>query len=225
MTEKMPSAAPRRNPGRPPRVSRADIVRAARRIVDEEGLERLTMRRLATEVGATSMALYHYVRDKDALLLLLLDDFAATMRRPRLPADPRRRIVAVFNALHDGLASCPWIVEVLTADDLMSESALWYVDQVVGAAIDAGLAPDEAVRAYRALWYYTAGEIIVRQSATARRLASTTPTHRDDVFAHLDAERFPHLRAVAAAWPRLTARDTYRAGLEALVTGLLPPAP
>jgi AcrR family transcriptional regulator len=53
--------------------------------VDEEGLAGLTMRRLAGEVGTTPMALYHHVSDKDALLVLMLDDLAREIRRPRGP--------------------------------------------------------------------------------------------------------------------------------------------
>ncbi|MCZ9344823.1 TetR/AcrR family transcriptional regulator, partial [Streptomyces sp. TRM76130] len=47
-----PSAPRRRSLGRPPRISREEIVEAARRIVDEGGVDRLTMRRLAAEVGS-----------------------------------------------------------------------------------------------------------------------------------------------------------------------------
>jgi AcrR family transcriptional regulator len=82
-------------------------------------VERLTMRRLAKEVGSTPMALYHHVRDKEELLLLLLEDFAAEMPRPDLPADPYERIVATWTAIRDHLSRRPWAVEVLTADDLL----------------------------------------------------------------------------------------------------------
>ncbi|MYU47865.1 TetR family transcriptional regulator, partial [Streptomyces sp. SID7803] len=65
-------------------MSREEIIGTARRIVSQEGVNRLTMRRLAAEVGSTPMALYHHVRDKEELLVLLLDDYASrTLRRPR----------------------------------------------------------------------------------------------------------------------------------------------
>jgi AcrR family transcriptional regulator len=168
------------------------------------------------------MALYHHVRDKDALLLLLLEDAAATLQRPPLPADPRQRIATIFRTLHDGLASCPWIVEVLTSDDLMSDAALWYVEHVIDAAVEAGLSPRQAVHVYRTLWYYTVGEIIVRSTAARRRATNPAPTHRDEVFSHLNADAYPRLAAIANDWSMLTARDTYHDGLEALVNGLLP---
>ena len=134
--------------GRPPRISRAEIVETARRIVDAEGVDRLTMRRLAKEIGSTPMALYHHVRDKEQLLVLLLDDYAARMaRRPDLPADPRERVVAAAAAIRETLAACPWIAEVLTADDLMSRSALWFVEQILEGLEESGLSPERAVHA------------------------------------------------------------------------------
>ncbi|MBH5338171.1 TetR/AcrR family transcriptional regulator C-terminal domain-containing protein [Streptomyces pactum] len=213
--------APRRPRGRPPRISREEIIGTARRIVTEEGVGRLTMRRLATEVGSTPMALYHHVRDKEELLVLLLDDYATrTLRRPELPGEPRERVVAAATAIHEALAACPWIVEVLTADDLMSTSALWFVEQIVDGLVACGLSPDRAVHGYRAIWYYTAGEIVVRTTAARRRADDDRATYREQVFAGLDPAELPRLAQVADRWAPLTAEDTYQDGLRALVDGL-----
>ncbi|MEW2124894.1 TetR/AcrR family transcriptional regulator [Streptomyces sp. NPDC007259] len=215
-------SAPRRIPGRPPRISREEIIGTARRIVTEGGVNRLTMRRLAAEVGSTPMALYHHVRDKEELLVLLLDDYASrTLRRPELPDDPRERVMAAATAIHEALAACPWIVEVLTADDLMSTSALWFVEQIVDGLMECGLPLDRAVHGYRSLWYYTAGEIVVRTTAARRRTDDDRATYREQVFADLDPSELPRLAQAADRWAPLTAEDTYRDGLEALVDGLL----
>ena len=215
-------SAPRKTLGRPPRISREEVVETARRIVAEEGVDRLTMRRLATEVGSTPMALYHHVRNKEELLVLLLDDYAArTLRRPELPADPRERVVVAANAIHEALAGCPWLVEVLTADDLLSTSALWFVEQIVDGLMAGGLSPQRAVHGYRAIWYYTAGEIVVRVTAARRRADDDRATDRERVFADLDADELPRLAQVADNWGPLTAEDTYLDGLRALVDGLL----
>ncbi|MFD7830684.1 TetR/AcrR family transcriptional regulator [Kitasatospora sp. NPDC059803] len=217
----MPTA-PRRTSGRPPRISREQVVEAARRIVTEEGADRLTMRRLASEVGSTPMALYHHVRDKEELLVLLLDDHAArTLRRPELPADPRDRVVGAAAAIHEALADCPWIVEVLTADDLMSASALWFVEQIVDGLTACGLTPERAVQGYRTIWYYTAGELVVRAAAARRRADDERATYREQVFAGLDPDELPRLAQVADRWAALTTDDTYLDGLRALVDGLL----
>ncbi|MFE3671753.1 TetR/AcrR family transcriptional regulator [Streptomyces goshikiensis] len=215
-------SAPRKSPGRPPRISREEVIGTARRIVTEEGVDRLTMRRLAAEIGSTPMALYHHVRNKEELLVLLLDDYAArALRRPEPAADPRERVVGAATAIHEALAACPWIVEVLTADDLMSASALWFVEQIVDGLVECGLSPERAVHGYRAIWYYTAGEIVVRATAARRRADDDRTTYREQVFGALDPAEVPRLAQVADRWTPLTGEDTYLDGLRALVTGLL----
>ncbi|MGK4582198.1 TetR/AcrR family transcriptional regulator [Kitasatospora sp. HPMI-4] len=214
--------SPRKTPGRPPRISREEIIGTALRILDEEGVDRLTMRRLASEIGSTPMALYHHVRNKDELLVLLLDDYATrTLRRPELPAPPCERVIVAAEAIHEVLAACPWIVAVLTADDLLSKTALWFVEQIVDGLVDCGLTLDQAVHGYRAIWYYTAGEIAVRAAAARRRANDDRPIYRESVFADLDPDEVPRLAQAADRWEALTAQDTYSDGLRALVNGLV----
>ena len=209
-------------PGRPPRISRGEIVEVARGIVDRDGVEKLTMRRVAAEIGSAPMALYHHVRNKEQLLSLLLDDVARELPVPELPADPRERIVVAATTVHDLFLAHPWVAEALTSDDLLSPTALWFPEAVVDAAIACGVSPDDAVRVYRTIWYYTAGEMVVRAAGARRRAADDRPTYREQVFAELDAQELPRLAAVGPRWAELTARDTYVHGLRALVDGLLP---
>ncbi|MGW8380606.1 TetR/AcrR family transcriptional regulator [Streptomyces sp. ODS28] len=207
--------------GRPPRLSLEAIIEAAQRLLAAEGAEALSMRRLAKELESTPMALYHHVRDKDELLLLLLEAHAQRIPRPELPDDPRKRIVAAGQLLHDVLAECPWIVEVLASDDLMAVSALWIVEAVVDAAIECGLTPEEAVDAYRVIWYFTVGELMTRVTRERRQADAEQPSHRDRAFAELSPESYPRLAALSEKWPELTGRDTFRQGLEAMVDGLV----
>jgi AcrR family transcriptional regulator len=63
--------------GRPPQRTRTQVVAAAVAIADAEGLDALTMRRLAAELGAGVMSLYTYVRDKDDLVDQMVDQVSA----------------------------------------------------------------------------------------------------------------------------------------------------
>src|SRR5690606_20842620 len=92
--------SPRRRTGRPPATSRAQILDAARRLIDTEGIEKLTIRRLAAELGVGATTLYHHVRDKDDLLIQLLDHHGAQIERPALPEDPRERIIVAATVMH-----------------------------------------------------------------------------------------------------------------------------
>ncbi|MET9027592.1 TetR/AcrR family transcriptional regulator [Nocardia sp. NPDC004168] len=217
----MPSSSsqPQRT-GRPARISRAEILAAANSVIEAEGVAKLTMRRLAAELGCTPMALYHHVRDKEDLLRLLLNEYADQVAWPDLPEEPRERVRVAARAMHDVLAARPWIVEILTADDLLGVSALWVSESIVDGFVAGGLPLDRAAQAYRVIWHYTAGDLIVR-ARSARRAAEDRPTFRAQVFADLDADSFPRLAALGSDYLSLAAQDTYDLGLGALIDGLL----
>jgi AcrR family transcriptional regulator len=208
--------------GRPPVTSRAEILAAARQLIDRDGWEKLTIRRLAAETGIGATTLYHHVRDKNDLLLLLLNEYVEQIPRPELPSKPRDRIIAAAAAMHETLAAWPWAAEILTTDGfagLLGEPALWIVETIVAGALDYGCTPVQAVDLFRGIWYYTVGEILVR-AHTARRQVDERPWREID-FSSFDASRLPHLAALGGQWPMLAARDTYPQGLRAFVDGLL----
>lgn len=216
--------APHGRTGRPPVTSRAEILAAARRLIDRDGWDKLTVRRLAAEMGIGTTTLYHHVRDKQELLLLLLNEHTGQIAQPELPSEPRERIVVAATALHDALAAWPWAAEVVTTDGfvgLLEEPAVWMVEAIVAGAIDHGCTPEQAVDVFRGLWYYTAGEILVRTRSAGRRADDDLPVHPDGFFGRLDASRMPRLTAIGDRWPALAARDTYAQGLRAFVDGLL----
>src|SRR5919198_5564512 len=71
-TPPAPPQRPRKG-GRPPSLDRNAVVDAAMRVLDSEGLDAVTIRRVATELGTSAAALYTYVRDKNELVELLVD--------------------------------------------------------------------------------------------------------------------------------------------------------
>ncbi len=116
---------------RKPRFSRDDIAAAAINIADAEGFEAVSMRRLAAELGAGTMTLYHYVRTKDELLTLVVDAFLGEVVVPRdvpLPGDWRAAITMIVTRSRDGLRRHPWVLDI--ADDPnIGPNAMRHFDQ------------------------------------------------------------------------------------------------
>lgn len=207
--------------GRPSVTSRSQILAAARQIIDRDGWEKVTIRRLAADLGIGATTLYHHVRDKEDLLLLLLNEYAGQIPQPDLPSKPQDRIIAGTTAIHDALTAWPWAAEVLTVDGFvgrLDESALWMVETILAGAIDYGCTREQAVDVFRSIWYYTVGEVLVR--ARSIRSRGERPD-RGTAFRSFDASRLPHLAAIADQWPLLASRDIYPQGLRVFVDGLL----
>ncbi|MBT2677183.1 TetR/AcrR family transcriptional regulator [Streptomyces sp. ISL-14] len=211
----------KRTVGRPRRIEAQQIVDVARRIIREEGVEAVSMRRVAKEVGATPMALYHHVRDKDELLLLTLQGMAATFPRPALPADPRDRLLTTAVHMHTILSEVPWVIDVLSLGDLTDKDALWMPEEIIHSAIACGLTPTQALHAYRTIWYVVYGALVF-QRADARRAAD--PERRPffpTFLAKEDAVTLPRMAEMAANWEEIKGRYDVAEQLEAVVDGLL----
>jgi AcrR family transcriptional regulator len=214
---------PRRR-GRPPRLSREAVVEAAGTIVASEGIDALTMRRVADQLGSSPMSIYRHVHDKDELLVLLLDRLAAEVPRPDLPREPRARLLEACRVMRDGLAKHPWVVDVLAAGDLIAPSILWLVEEIVASFVACGLSHAQAADGYRAVWQFTVGELIVHRGLD--RLATLDrPPYVLEVLTSVDPRDLPTLAALAGYWQGARERDSYDIGLGALVDGLLPQAP
>lgn len=205
--------------GRPPRLDRALIVDAAHAIVVREGVDALTVRRVAEELDSAPMALYRHVADKNALLVLVLDALYARLKKPRLPRAPRERLLALWCFLHDGLARYPWVVEALVQSDTVAVSVLPEMEAILEASLASGLQLDEAAKLYRLVWQYTVGELMLTLSAAGRATARTSPVLATVKAAA--AQRFPLLAKAAPHWAALRSRSLYREGLTALVESAL----
>ena len=217
--------APHGRTGRPPVTSREQILAAARRIIERDGFEKLTIRRLAAELGIGPTTLYHHVRDREDLLIQMLNEQADQSMRADLPDDPRERIVTAAVAIHDGLASWPWAAEILTTDGFLGrlgEPAIRPVEAVLDGAIAYGCTSEQAVDLFRNLWYFTVGEILVRTHSKQRRPGIEPPAVSDTFFsANVDMTWLPRLAEIGDEWPMIAARDTFAPALRAFVDGLL----
>jgi AcrR family transcriptional regulator len=196
------------------------VIEAARAIVERDGIEALTMRRVASELGSSPMAIYRHVRDKDQLLVLLLDELAREVPRVDLPSAPRARLETACVAMRDGLAAHPWVVDVLAQGDLIAPSILWLIDEIVGAFMACGLGAPQAADAYRAVWQYTVGELMIRRGLD-RMSGLGRPPYVLTVLTSVDPEELPALAAVADQWATAREKDSYAIGLGALLDGLI----
>ncbi len=210
-----------RRGGRPPRLSVDAIATAAEAIVEEHGMEALTMRRLARELESSPTALYRHVRDKDELLLLMLDRAADELPRTSLPDDPRARVLELFQTLYDGLSGRPWAIGVLVKGDLIAPSVLWAIDEIVAAFAEAGLSPEEAGAAYLVAWRHTVGHLMVRHETARREAGLDRRPLTLKTLAATGPEEFPMLARLRDFWPEARRHDSYREDLAAVVDGLL----
>jgi TetR/AcrR family tetracycline transcriptional repressor len=97
------------------RLSRAAVAEHALKLADTEGLDSVTIRRLAQELGVTPMALYWHFKNKDELFLGIVDHAVATVKATRDPADPwQRQLRTMVGSLVTVMREHPCLTELLT---------------------------------------------------------------------------------------------------------------
>ncbi len=214
------SKSPRRV-GRPARLSRDAVADAAEAIIESEGVDALSMRRLARELDSSTMALYRHVRDRDDLLVLLLDRLAADLPRPRLPRESRKRLLALFKVLYEGLDQSPCVVQVLVRGDLMAPSVLWLIEEILATFVTAGLPVEQAADAYLTVWRFTVGELIVSHSTAQQSAELDRRPFQLELLAAVESGELPMLAALSDYWPKARQRKSYQERLAKVLDGLL----
>ncbi|MFC5829762.1 TetR/AcrR family transcriptional regulator [Nonomuraea insulae] len=199
-------------------LSQAQIVAAALEIARKEGLEALTIRRLATDLGASRMAIYRHVADKDALVDLVMNAIAEQdVVPPGIGEGPwERRLRVLAEAMRQQLAAYPGMVEVLMTRANHGPGALNLVETILAILADAGLGERQAARHYLIFIDLVLGRLhreLYGDPVDRHRTASLLALAEGTVeYPRLHAaER--HLRAVSAA-------EVFEAELDMLVEAI-----
>jgi TetR/AcrR family transcriptional regulator, tetracycline repressor protein len=140
-----PADAPRAN------LSREEIIDAALRVIQRDGIAAVTMRRLAEEIGVTPMALYHHIPSKKQLLDLAVDCVGQDVHiahdgRPWI--DQMRHYAMSWR---DELHRYPGVAGYLLRQDAPPSMAWRVIDDAVSLLVESGFEERTAARAYAAL--------------------------------------------------------------------------
>ncbi len=138
-------------------LTREQIAAAALELLDRDGLDALSMRRLADALGAGTMTLYGYFRNKSELLDGVMDHAAAELGAVEVTGSWRERASAIACSMRAGLERHPSLVQLRLRRPLVRPSQFAYTEAAMRALVDAGLDRPSAARAFRALFTYTFG--------------------------------------------------------------------
>ncbi len=198
-------------------LDRDRIVAEALGIVDAEGLDALTIRRLADALDVTPMALYWHVQDKAELLELVGQAVIAGVVQPDPAPDWRADLRAVHLAMLDGFLLHPNATDVLAGRARFGEAGLRLFERILATLLDAGFTPEAAFDAYQSLYLFTLGFM-----TTAVRTDEFRQGQIDGLgyMATLPEADFPSIRAVVPVIGRRPLAEQCRLGLDIVIEGI-----
>ncbi|RKS05918.1 TetR family transcriptional regulator [Nocardiopsis sp. Huas11] len=202
-------------PARPP-LSRDSVLRAALAIVDREGPEKLTMRRLGGELGVDPMAVYRHVPNKSALFDGITEVIWGSVDVDGIDVAGtwRDELVGVMRSLRDALRAHPRAVVILGTRPVAGPELFALLERMLGRLAAAGMpANADAAELLNILVTYTTGHVLAE---AGEPVGGETDQPSDP---GLSLSTHPHLAAVLAdGWEHDPDR-AYERGLRAFVDG------
>ena len=218
---------------RKPRYTREQIADAALRIADTDGFDAVTMKRIAAELGASTMTLYYYVRNKSDIVALMQDAILADVLVPDacLRGAWRDALTAIARRTRDVLMAHPWSLTSLN-DAQFGPNAMRHFEQSLAAVAGTGLAVAARFELIAAVDNYVSGNVLHAVESLARAKAAEADPGMVAAavaygIAQLQTGEFPQLSAIYAegtqAGPPMTEAaltEQFERGLAALLDGL-----
>ncbi|MGW5121155.1 TetR/AcrR family transcriptional regulator [Streptomyces noursei] len=190
-----------------PALSRSQIVAEAVRLLDEEGIGALSLRRLGTRLNAGATSFYSHVANKDELIELVVDEVYGEIVVPEAgaPADWRAHAARCAESLRATLLAHPWMASVLGEVGMsqLGPNVMRVSEGMLGLFQTAGLPADEADLAVSTLTGYVIG-VSISEASWLTTLARSGRSEQD-----WTADLWPAAEAAAAAHPGL--RERYAA--------------
>ncbi|WP_405804763.1 TetR/AcrR family transcriptional regulator C-terminal domain-containing protein [Streptomyces sp. NBC_01187] len=170
---------PRR--GRRPAYSREAITAAAVALADAEGLEAVTMRRVAAQVGAGVMSLYSYAPDKETLLELMVDHVSGELPASSTPTgDWRADLKAIGHLQRSLMLRHPWLPAALSTRRTPGPNTLAFLEHALAVLRPTGLDGATKMEIFAQLTAFVAGHAAheIAQSAASRSADRTAAEAR-----------------------------------------------
>ena len=210
-----------------PRLTRAAVLDEAMALLDEEGLEALTMRHLAERLGVVPMAIYRHVSNKDDLIDALLDLGVSKVPLPDPALDWRDGLRALAVAIRRTMLSHPGIVASLVTRPSLGVHALVIGEYGLAVMRRAGFSTEDAQRGPNSVLTYTIGFVALE---VPRRRAGFTPDGStagdlDAAVELLDDDQFPHTKEIRPLAADFVSDAQFSYGLERVLDGIAGTAP
>ncbi|MEO5874459.1 MAG: TetR/AcrR family transcriptional regulator [Streptosporangiaceae bacterium] len=202
----------------PVRLTRERIVQAAIDLIERDGADAVSMRRVAAELGAAAMSLYHHVPNKAALLDAVVERIVTDIDFGDDPAAPvRERARGMMRAFRKIAHDHPRTVTLVITHTFESPTTMRLFEHAMEIARSAGYAGPEAARIAVAFLSYAIGSLM-RESQLSK--AQETGFDLVRVIGAVGPGQFPNMTALALTDFRYDPEADFEYGLELLLKSL-----
>jgi AcrR family transcriptional regulator len=195
-------------------LSRERILRTALDIVDRDGLEAISMRRVGEELGVEAMSLYNHVANKAAILDGIFETVLAELPVAKRSLSWQSALRDRARALRAVLRAHPHAIPIFATRPAVTPASIAQVEAVLEVLWSAGFSIGDALNTLQAMFAFVVGHTV----------ASYSPKRPDEesrpAYERLSEEKYPRVREAARLLATHDIEKEFEFGLEAMLSGI-----
>lgn len=197
-------------------LDKAKICEKSLEIINESGLEALTMRLLAKALGVKAASLYNHIKDKDDLYDLVQEE--VYKRKTHIPfhGDWKVHLRALLCENYEGLLHYPKLLPLFSTRPIFHEALLKQAEETMAGLVAAGFTPDESMEVYHNLHAFLMGFV----SAEVGQPHYADENYQERNIQGVDLTAYPTLAKVKPLSTLASRHQVFLNGVEAFITGL-----
>jgi AcrR family transcriptional regulator len=204
----------KKTPAKREALSRERILRTALSIVDREGVDAISMRRLGEELGVEAMSLYNHVPNKAAILDGIFETVLTELSVAKRSASWQAALRGRARALRAVLRAHPHALPIFATRPAVTQASIAHVELVLDILRNAGFSAGDSLSALQVLFAFVVGHSV----------ASYAPRRTDEdsrpAYGRLSAEEFPRVREAALLLGNHDVETEFELGIELMISGL-----
>jgi AcrR family transcriptional regulator len=199
------------------------ILRAALAVVDSDGLDGLTVRKMVSRLDVSPMAVYRYFRNKaeivDKLVDLVVSDYDVTNHEEE---DLQDWLRTTFSLMRDALCSHPGIIPLLGNATFAGSNAMSVMERILTELRSAGLSQEQAPQLFHLLMVYTVGFVALETASSGMEQiddgdSEESQRHRRLTFEGASLADHPTIVELAPYLAQLPTDDQFLIGLNKII--------
>nr|BBH87035.1 TetR family transcriptional regulator [Thermosporothrix sp. COM3] len=197
-------------------LTRQKVLETALQLIDREGLEGLSMRKLGNILGVNAMSLYNHVKNKEDLLDGVIEVLVLQVPYPEMPdATPREELWTYIHALRDVLRAHPRALPIMATRPFRTPATLDILDRLLATIHRANIHGVQAVYALQCIAIFAIGQMLL-EAGKLPEAGSEPGVNGPTVWQQYPATRYPTLHATLPDIAQWNSDQEFDFGLQAL---------
>jgi TetR/AcrR family tetracycline transcriptional repressor len=216
-------------------ITRERVLQAALEILDRDGVAGLSLRKIAAQLGVSTMSIYRHYRSKSEIEMDIVDhvvgSYGVTQHNT---GEPIAWLLQTYASMRSGLCAHPGLLSLLdnaaAQTAAQGTNALAVMEAILGQIETTGLPPEQTARLFHLTMALMMGSVLLMNQSARAAIVAAEPTVNDaqshlrqQLFEMLPADRFPHITRAAPHLARVWEADTFLDDLRLMIAAFTQP--